>query len=424
MLRSNSAHTLFFLIPFLWSSLCFSQEAKSKKSIDPVDAQVASLLNEVKGKSVGLLTNPTGVDNQLNQIADILFHDENSTLTAFFAPEHGLRGDQQAGGGVTDYIDPITGLPVYSVYSIRLAPTDEQLLNIDALIFDIQDVGVRFYTYVWTMTHAMEAAAKNGKEFIVFDRPNPIGCLKVEGAPNTVDYGLIGRLWPGESFGVATRHGMTVGELAGLVNGEWMDPKVSLKVIKIPGYARDQYFEDAKRPWVIPSPNMPTIDTATVYPGMCVFEGTNLSEGRGTTKPFEMVGAPFINGVELAAELNALGLPGVRFRPAYFKPSFDDYSGQFCGGIQAHVMDRETFDPIRTGLMALKTAYNKYPGDVNITNYASKLMGVPDLQNRIKTESVDDIIQGWQANLTAFKQMREKYLLYPVSGKSNGYLHY
>lgn len=424
MLFSNYSRVLSILIPFIFVSFSFAKEAQVKKSMDPVDEQVASLLKEVEGKRVGLLTNPTGVDNQLNQIADILFKDENSTLTAFFAPEHGIRGDQQAGGGVTDYIDPITGLPVYSVYSVRLAPTDTQLLDIDVLVFDIQDVGVRFYTYVWTMTHAMESAAKNGKEFIVFDRPNPIGGVKVEGAPNTLDYGLVGRLWPGKPFGVATRHGMTAGELASLVNTEWMDPKVVLKVIKIPGYTRDMYFEDTNRPWVIPSPNMPTIDTATVYPGMCVFEGANLSEGRGTTKPFEMIGAPFINGVELASELNAIGLPGVRFRPAYFKPSFDNYVGEFCGGIQAHVMDRETFDPIRTGLTILKTVYHKYPTEVTITSYASKLMGVPDLENRIKTESVDDIIQSWQANLTSFKQLREKYLLYPFSSKTNGCLHY
>ncbi len=395
-----------------------------KSGSDPVQEQIQNLLSAVEGKRVGLLTNPTGVDNDLNLIADILFADTNSTLTAFFAPEHGLRGDRQAGGGVTDYIDPITGLPVYSVYGTRLAPTDEQLATLDVLVFDIQDVGARFYTYVWTMTHAMEAAAKNDKSFIVFDRPNPIGGHKVEGAPNTVDYGLVGRLWAGQPFGVATRHGMTVGEVANLVNGEWMSPKVDLEVILIPGYTRDMYFDDTERPWVLPSPNMPTLDTAMVYTGMCVFESANISEGRGTTKPFEMVGAPFINGVEVAADLNALGLPGVRFRPAYFKPTFADYSGQFCGGIQVHVKDRETFDPIRTGLIALKTMYEKYPEEVTISGYASTLMGVPDLHNRIKTESVDDIIAGWQANLDAFKTLREKYLLYTTTTPASYYIYY
>jgi uncharacterized protein YbbC (DUF1343 family) len=309
---------------------------------------------------------------------------------------------------------------VYSLYGTRTAPTDEQLAGLDVLVFDIQDVGVRFYTYVWTMTYAMEAAAKNAKKFIVFDRPNPIGGVKVEGAPNTQDCGLVGRLWPGQPFGVATRSGMTIGETAKLVNGEWMNPKVDLQVIVMPDYTRDLYFDGTGRPWVLPSPNMPTLDTALVYPGMCVFEGSNVSEGRGTTKPFEMIGAPFINGVELAKDLNALNLPGVRFRPAYFKPTFSNFSGEFCGGIQVHVMNRETFDPIRTGLIVLKTVYEKYPLDVTITEYASKLMGVPDLHNRIKTESVDSIIAGWQANLEAFKLLRQKYLLYSMPSKSKG----
>ena len=409
------------LIPFLFTSCAFSNSGLShKKGMDPVDQQVQNLLAAVHGKRVGLVTNPTGVDNQLNQIADLLFADEDTTLVAFFAPEHGLRGDKQAGGGEGDYTDPITGLPVYSLYGTRTAPTDDQLEGLDVLVFDIQDVGVRFYTYVWTMTHAMEAAAKNAKKFIVFDRPNPIGGVKVEGAPNTQDCGLVGRLWSGQPFGIATRSGMTIGETAKLVNGEWMNPKADLQVIVIPDYARDLYFDGTGRPWVIPSPNMPTLDTALVYPGMCVFEGSNVSEGRGTTKPFEMIGAPFINGVELAKDLNALNLPGVRFRPAYFKPTFSNFSGEFCGGIQAHVMNRETFDPIRTGLIVLKTVYDKYPEDVTITEYASKLMGVPDLHNRIKTESVDSIIAGWQANLEAFKLLRQKYLLYSMPSKSKG----
>jgi len=413
-------------LPILFTSLCFAADKGyvcspgKKTGKDPVTEQIDSLLQEVAGKRVGLLTNPTGVDNQLNQIADILFQDETTSLTAFFAPEHGLRGDHQAGGGLEDYTDSVTGLPVYSLYGSRLAPTDQQLENIDVVVFDIQDVGARFYTYVWTMTHAMEAAAKNNVQFIVFDRPNPIGAHKVEGAPNTVNYGLIGRLWPGQPFGVSVRHGLTAGELASLVNGEWMNPKVNLQVITIPGYTRDIYFEDTQRPWVIPSPNMPTIDTAMVYPGMCVFEGANISEGRGTTKPFELIGAPFINGVELAKELNKKNLEGVRFRPAYFNPSFDDYSGQFCGGIQVHVLDRDVFDPIKTGLTTLKTIYTMYPAEVNITSWAGKLMGVPDLHNRIKTESVDSIIQSWQANLDAFKTLREKYLLYSTPSKSRG----
>jgi uncharacterized protein YbbC (DUF1343 family) len=222
-------------------------------------------------------------------------------------------------------------------------------------------------------------------------------------------------MWPGQQLGVATRHGMTPGELASMVNGEWLDPKVELQVIPVPGYTREQYFDETGRPWVIPSPNMPTLDTALVYPGQCVFEGSNLSEGRGTTKPFEMIGAPYINGFDLAKKLNALELPGVRFRPVSFKPTFSDWKGELCSGIQVHVMDRETYAPIRTALYVLKTAYEMYPDDVKITTYASKLMGVENLHERIKTESVDSIIDGWQDDLEAFKKLRAKYLIYSSS---------
>lgn len=423
--------------PGAWGSSWYASAAsqsivKTRREARPVSRtlagstqqQLEALKAAVGGKNIALLTNPTGVDDQLNLVADLLNAEPDITLVAFFAPEHGLRGDRQAGGGVDDYIDPITGVPVYSLYRVRRAPTPEQLENVDVLIFDIQDVGVRFYTYVWTMTYAMEAAAANGVKFIVLDRPNPIGAHRVEGAPIPFDGGLVGRLWPGQPFGVPTRQGMTVGEIAWLVNEEWMAPKADLQVIPIPGYKRDQYFDDTGRPWVLPSPNMPTLDTAMVYPGMCVFEGVNLSEGRGTTRPFEMIGAPFVNGIELAAELNALGLPGVRFRPAYFRPSFADYSGEYCGGIQVHVMDREAFDPIRTGLSVLKTVYHKYPDQVTIGTYVSTLMGVPNLHNRIKTETVDAIIAGWQDDLEAFKALRAKYLLYGSSSKAGGWETY
>lgn len=378
--------------------------------------QVDALLKAIRGKRVALLTNPTGVDGQLNLIADIINEAPDIKLVAFFAPEHGLRGDLQAGGRITHYIDPYTSVPVYSIYRTQRAPSKEQLENVDVLIFDIQCVGVRFYTFVWSMTYAMEAAAQNNVKFIVFDRPNPIGAHKVEGAPNRRDLGLVGRLWPGQTLGVATRYGMTPGELASMVNAEWMNPKVDLQVIPIPGYTREQYFEDTGRPWVQPSPNMPTLDTATVYPGMCIFEGSNLSEGRGTTKPFEQIGAPFVNGIELAKKLNALGLPGVRFRPAFFRPSFADWKDEYCGGIAVHVMDRKKFDPIRTALYVLKTVYEMYPDQVRITRYASTLMGVENLHERIKTESVDSIIAGWQDDLEAYKKVRQKYLFYP-SGK-------
>jgi uncharacterized protein YbbC (DUF1343 family) len=378
-----------------------------------IEKQVVELLQAVKGKRVALVTNPTGVDGKLNLIADRLIADRETTITGFFAPEHGVRGNEQAGGKVVDFVDPITSVPVYSIYGKSKGPSDEQLKGTDVLIFDIQDVGVRFYTFAWSMTYAMEAAARNGIKFIVFDRPNPIGCTTVEGAPNTTDSGLVGRIWPGQKKGVPTRYGLTIGELATLCNEEWLNPKADLKVIKIPAYRRGMSFEDTGRPWVIPSPNMPTLDTAMVYPGMCVFEGSNLNEGRGTTKPFEQIGAPFIDGTQLARKLNDLELPGVRFRAVYYTPMSGRYSKEMCGGVQVHVMDRDKFDPIRTALHVLKAVYETYPKQLEITSYADKLMGVPGLRERIKTEKVEDIIAGWQKDLAQFKKLRQKHLIYP-----------
>lgn len=379
----------------------------------PIEEQIAELRTVLSGKRVGFLTNPTSVDASYRHLADRLHADPEIDLVAFFAPEHGFRGDVQAGGGVQDYVDEVTGLPVYSLYGSTKAPTAEQLETVDVVLFDIQDVGARFYTFVWTMTHAMEAAAANGKGFVVFDRPNPIGLQKVEGAPNVNDEGLIGRKWASAPFGVATRHGMTVGEVATLVNTEWMEPKVELSVIKVPGLTRSMTFQETGYPWVMPSPNMPTLDTAFVYTGTCVFEGANVSEGRGTTKPFELVGAPFMKSNELAAALNNRNLPGVRFRAASFTPTFDDHAGNLCNGVQVHITDTETFDPIRSGLAILKDMHTLYPEDMDIKVWTSRLMGVPNLHETIKTEEVDSIIDGWQENLAAFKALREKHLLYP-----------
>jgi uncharacterized protein YbbC (DUF1343 family) len=402
---------LTFLVVLLAMARTSESTAMSPES--RIDRQIAQLVAALQGKRVGLLTNPTGVDARYNLIADRLHADPEVQLVAFFAPEHGLRGDRQAGGSVQDYVDPITGLPVYSLYGARREPTADQLATLDVIVFDIQDVGARFYTYVWTMSHVMEACAAAGKEFVVFDRPNPVGLQRVEGAPNTFDAGLIGRLWTGQPFGLATRHGMTAGEVATLVNSEWMQPKVGLTVIPVPDYHRGMTFEQTGYPWVMPSPNMPTRETASVYPGMCIFEGSNMSEGRGTTRPFELVGAPFIDGTVLARELNALDLPGVRFRAAWFIPSFDDFSGQSCGGIQVHVTDPAQFDPIRTGMHVLKMSITLYPQQTTITDWAGRLMGVPNLHNRLKTESVEAIIAGWQENLESFRVVRARNLLYP-----------
>jgi len=378
----------------------------------PFETQFAQLQETLKGKRVGLLTNPTAVDGEYRLLADRLHADPDVTLICFFAPEHGLRDDRQAGVKIDDYVDETTGLPVYSVYGSRKAPLPEHLAQLDTLVCDMQDVGARFYTRIWTFTRAMEATARAGKECVVFDRPNPIGLDRMEGPPITFDAGLIGTVWPGEPFGIPTRHGMTVGEVLTLVNEEWAEPKARLTVIKVPGYTRAMTLEQTGYPWVMPSPNMPTIDTAIVYPGTCVFEGTNLSEGRGTTKPFELIGGPFIDGPEWARRLNAAGLEGVRFRPAWFTPTFDDHEGRRCSGVQVHVMDRDTFEPVKTGLTMLKTACDMYSDKVTVTTFATRLTGIPDLPDRIRTESVESLIESWQKDLKAFENLRKKHLLY------------
>lgn len=397
----------------LWGSLLLALVPLALPGATPVQQQLDALTSAAQGKRVGLITNPSGCDEAGNLDADYLLYTNGVNITAFFAPEHGLRGVLPPGQSGGDYIDPQTGIPVYAVYGARNAPTDAQLTNVDLVVFDLQDVGVRFYTYVWTMTYCMEAAARNGKPFYVIDRPNPIGGMRVEGAPNTVDYGLVGRLKSGAAFGVATRHGMTAGEIAWMWNGEWMSPKAELHVITVPNWSRDQWWADTGRVFVPPSPNMRNAHAAAVYPGTCIFEGSNLSVGRGTDKPFEQVGAPFINGADWAAGLNTNGLAGARFEAATFRPTNSVWANQNCGGVQVVITNRDTFDPIRTGLFMLQTVYKMYPTNVNITSYAATLMGVPGLHNSIKTTDINAIIAGWQTNLAQFRALRRAYLLYP-----------
>jgi uncharacterized protein YbbC (DUF1343 family) len=399
------------MFPLLLLLFAASASLTASAASSRIETQVNTLLRTVKGKRVGLLCNPSSVDADFRLLADRLQSNPDVKLVCLFAPEHGFRGDVQAGGKVTDYVDGPTGLPVYSLYGKRRVPTPEQLEQFDVLLCDKQEVGVRFYTFIWTVVSAMEAAGRANKEVVIFDRPNPIGLKKMEGAPIRVP-GSIGPIWPGQAFGVPTRHGMTLGEIATLVNEAWTTNKARLTVIKVPGYKRSMSFVDTGYPWVMPSPNMPTLETAAVYPGTCVFEGSNLSEGRGTTKPFELVGAPFVEPAKVAARLDAARLQGVRFREVWFTPTFSKHATNRCGGVQLHVIDREKFEPVRTGLVMLKTFCELYPEKVKVTATASRLMGVPNLHERIRTESVDTLVAEWQADLKAFEKLRKPYLLY------------
>ncbi|WP_226643666.1 exo-beta-N-acetylmuramidase NamZ domain-containing protein [Mesobacillus subterraneus] len=368
----------------------------------------------IEGKRVGLITNPTGVDQNLNSVVDLLFNDPDVELTALYGPEHGVRGSAQAGAYVEYYIDEKTQLPVYSLYGKTKKPTPDMLENVDVLLFDIQDVGTRFYTYIYTMAYAMEAAKENDIPFIVLDRPNPLGGVKVEGPVLESEYkSFVG------NYEIPLRHGMTVGELAMLFNKEF-NIGADLTVVEMDRWKRTMNYDETPLEFVMPSPNMPTLDTAFVYPGAALIEGTNVSEGRGTTKPFELIGAPFINSDDLSAELNSLNLPGVKFRAASFTPTFSKHAGQLSHGIQIHITDHESFEPIVTGLHIVKTIHDLYPEDFKFRAEDSKGISFFDLltgNGWIREEieagtSVEEIQAMWQDELKEFKQVREKYLLY------------
>jgi len=309
---------------------------------------------------VGLVANPTTVDRYFRHAIDLLYADPEVNLTLLFGPEHGIRGAAQDMIHVGDAHDPVTHLPEVSLYGPTfesLTPRAEDLDRIDVLVFDIQDVGARYYTYAATMALCMQAAARAGVKVLVLDRPNPIGGLQVEG----------GGLEPGlENFcalyPVPQRHAMTVGELARLYNTSF-GIGCELDVVTCEGWSRAQYFDETGLPWVMPSPNMPTLETAIVYPGMCLLEATNLSEGRGTTRPFELFGAPFIEGRTLAAELAGYGIEGAILRPCTIEPTFHKHAKLPCGALQIHVVDRSRFDSYRLGLAVLAAVKRLWPED-------------------------------------------------------------
>lgn len=377
---------------------------KVKTGIDILLGKEKDLLKE---KKVGLITNPTGANTDLTSSVDLL--NEEFELTALYGPEHGVRGDAQAGEYVDFYIDEKTGLPVYSLYGKTRKPTPEMLENVEALVFDIQDIGTRFYTYISTMAYAMEAAKEKGIPFIVLDRPNPLGGTKVEGPVLEPEFSSFVGLYP-----IPLRHGMTAGELATLFKEEF-GIDADLKVVKMQGWKRSMDFDDTGLPFILPSPNMPTVNSAFVYPATGLIEGTNLSEGRGTTKPFEIIGAPFINSTELAERLNKLYLPGVRFRAASFTPSFSKHSGKLSHGIEVFVTDRDKFKATETGLHIIKTIHDQYPDDFQFleNSHFNLLMGNDWVQAMIKNgASVEEIVTKFEKEQKDFMIVRKKYLLY------------
>ena len=390
------------------------KDKKDKKFRLGVEVLLQDRIDLIKGKRVGLITNPTGVDKSVTSIVDLLHTNPNVQLTALYGPEHGVRGDAQAGQYVEKYIDEKTGVPVYSLYGATKKPTPEMLKNVDVLIFDIQDVGARFYTYIYTMALAMEAAKENNIPIIILDRPNPISGTKVEGPVLENKYSSFVGEYP-----IPVRHGMTVGELAQLFNKEFKIG-ANLTVVKMEGWKRSMYYDETPLEFVLPSPNMPTLDSALVYPGAALIEGTNISEGRGTTKPFELIGAPFINSTNLAAKLNSYKLPGVTFRAASFTPTLSKHANKLSHGIQIHITNRNVYKPFETGLYIVKTIHDMYPNDFEFTapgsdgiSFFDKLVGNGSIRADIEAgKSVEEMKKAWQSGLDKFTHVREKYLLY------------
>jgi uncharacterized protein YbbC (DUF1343 family) len=371
-----------------------------------LDILVHEQVHLLDHQRVGLVSMPAAVLPDLTSSLDALCH-AGIDVTTLFGPEHGFSGSALDGAHVGNASDPRTGLPVFSLYGAISEPTAEMLANVDALIFDMQDVGVRFYTYLSTLFYVLRGAGKVGKPVFVLDRPNPITGNIIEGGP--VDSGF-------ESFvgiiNIPMRHGMTLGELARYMNVEY-SLHADLQVIGMYGWKRKMWFDQTELPWVPTSPAMPHLSTAMLYPGMCLLEGGNLSLGRGTALPFEVCGAPWLNGQHLAEVMNGFNLTGVRFRPHVFTPSASNHADVECQGVQIHVMDRASFRPVEMALNLIPVT-RRMSGEAWKWNpHFDRLAGNGSLRSALEAESnVTDIVRSWETSITAFSHRREKYLMY------------
>lgn len=371
--------------------------------IDNID----KYLDLFKDKRVGLITNATGINSNYESTIDVL--NARTNLVALYAPEHGIRGAVKAGDQIGFATDAKTGLPIYSLYGATKKPTADMLAGVDILVFDIQDIGARPYTYIYTMAYAMQAAKENGISFVVLDRPNPAGGM-VEGGLVKPGYESFIGMYP-----IPLRHGMTVGELARYFNAEFAIG-CDLAVVPLTGWTRDMVWSDTGLPWVMTSPNIPTPDSALVYSGTGIFGGTNVSEGVGTTRPFELIGATWLKGEELADLMNAMGLPGVHFRPAYFSPRFGGNAGKILGGVQIHITDPHAYQAVRTGVTLLYTI-KELGGDNFAFGYNSK--GIPyidlttgDDRLRLGNHSLEELLTEWAQEAYQFKEKAKQYYLY------------
>ena len=363
----------------------------------------------LQGKRVGLMTNPTGIDHQLRSSIDIL--NERYRLSALFGCEHGVRGDAQAGDRVDTYTDAQTGVTVYSVYGKSDRMTREMLDAFDVLVFDIQDVGARFYTYLYSLSYAMEECAKAGKTVLVLDRINPIGGIRRGGTILDLRF----RSFVGD-YELPTQTGLTIGEYARYIR-HYLKLDLDLHVAPLTGWSRSMYLDDTDLPWVAPSPNCQSLATALVYIGTCVFEGVNVSEGRGTTQPFELIGSPWINAAALEKRMAALDMPGLHFRRASFKPTFSKYQNELCHGVQVHITDREKADVFLGGLKLLETIRDMYPEKLEYLSWGEsrihsldKLLGTDAF--RAGRLTADEVSQTYAPGVAAFSEAVKPFLLY------------
>jgi uncharacterized protein YbbC (DUF1343 family) len=394
----------------------------SRGSKKKIELGVERLLREghrtLRGARVGLVCNQASVDHSFRHVADLFRENREWKLTALFGPQHGARGDLQDNMIETPHaVDADTGVPVYSLYSETREPTEKMLEDVDVMVFDLQDVGCRIYTFIYTLANCMSAAEKFGKKVIVCDRPNPIGGIAVAGNILEPEYASFVGQYP-----LPTRHGMTVCELAQMFKSRWgIGGEVEL--IRMEGWERELWMDETDAPWVLPSPNMPTVDSATVFPGTVHVEGTQVSEGRGTTRPFELVGAPYINAARLARELNSLSLEGVFFRACHFRPTFQKHAGETCGGVQLHVLDREKFEPVISGVAIVKVIHDLYGEQfrwkeppyeyVYDKNPFDVIAGTDRLRSAIERgDSIEAIEGSWVEGLEEFNKLRSDYLLY------------
>lgn len=378
-----------------------------------IDVFLEEYIERYKGKKVGLVTNLTGVNKDMESTIDLLFNHPDIQLTNLYAPEHGIRGDAREGEKFETTIDDVTNLPVHSLYGETRKPTENMLKDIDVMVFDIQDIGSRYYTYIYTMAYVMEACSEFNKEVIVLDRPNPISGLKREGNLVNINYTSFVGLLP-----IPNRHGLTIGELAILFKNEF-NYDCNLTVVPLKGWKRSMYYDKTDLFWIPPSPNTTTIDMCILYAGTCLFEGTNLSEGRGTTQPFEIIGAPYINSFELAEQFNSKNIDGVIARPVFFNPTYQKYKNEQCQGVQLHITNRDKIEPLKVTINLMADIAMLYPESFEFRketpsgkSFFDLLAGNSTLRQQILKDDRESYLEEAEEQLISFERLVQPYLLY------------